>query len=373
MHLRSGSSLVTLTFFLSLFSLQPATAQQLSGSTLALNPPSENLPAGVISPNFDSGTAPSSASASTAESALPASIHGTVTDSNNDLIPGASIQLTSSNPTENSTATADDTAAFAFDRLKAKSLYRITVSAPGFITWNSDPVSLVPGQFFILNNIHLKVEGGSTSVVVSASQVQIATEQVQVELEQRVLGIIPNFYVVYDKNPAPLSSKLKFQMAMRVSYDPVSVAGMLFMSGVKQAADSPSFQQGAKGYGQRLGVEVADSFSDILIGGAILPSLLHQDPRYYYQGSGTTNSRLRHALSAPFICKGDNGRSQINFSSIGGDLASSSLSYLYYPDADHGLGVTMQNFAISTAERELSALLQEFVLRKLTTSHKKAQ
>ena len=33
-----------------------------------------------------------------------------------------------------------------------------------------------------------------------------------------------------------------------------------------------------------------------MIGGAILPSLLHQDPRYFYQGSGTKKSRALHAL-----------------------------------------------------------------------------
>jgi hypothetical protein len=57
------------------------------------------------------------------------------------------------------------------------------------------------------------------------------------------------------------------------------------------------FQQGAKGYGQRFGAVAADGITDITIGGAILPSLLHQDPRYFYQGTGTTKSHLFHAIS----------------------------------------------------------------------------
>jgi hypothetical protein len=73
------------------------------------------------------------------------------------------------------------------------------------------------------------------------------------------------------------------------------------------------------------GKKTAHGFSDIMIGGAILPSLLHQDPRYFYQGTGTTRSRLLHAMSNPFASKGDNGRLQPNYSTIGGDLAASAL------------------------------------------------
>ncbi len=108
-----------------------------------------------------------------------------------------------------------------------------------------------------------------------------------------------------------------------------------------------------------------------MFGGAILPVLLHQDPRYYYQGTGTTKSRLIHALSYPFFCKGDNGKMQPNYSTMGGDLISSSLSNLYYPTSNRGAGLVFSNFAIGTGERALSTVLQEFVLRRLTPSAKK--
>jgi hypothetical protein len=122
-----------------------------------------------------------------------------------------------------------------------------------------------------------------------------------------------------------------------------------------------------------VGAEAADGFSDILIGGAILPSLLHQDPRYFYQGTGTTRSRLEHALASPFVCRSDNGRWQPNYSSLGGDLASSALMETYYPQSNRGAGMVFGQFAISTAERELSGVVQEFVLRKLTPHAQKAQ
>jgi len=145
------------------------------------------------------------------------------------------------------------------------------------------------------------------------------------------------------------------------------------MAGVRQAARTPDYVLGAKGYGQRFGAEAADGISDILIGGAILPSILHQDPRYYYQGTGTTRSRLGHALSSPFVCKGDNGRWQPNYSSMGGDLASSALMDTYYPQSNRGAGMVFGQFAVSTAERELSGIVQEFVLRKVTLHAQKAK
>jgi hypothetical protein len=121
-------------------------------------------------------------------------------------------------------------------------------------------------------------------------------------------------------------------------------------------------------YGQRIGAISADSFADIMIGSTALPSLPHQDPRYLYQGTGTTTSRIRHALLSPFICKGDNGQWQPNYSSLGGDLASSALSNVYYPQSNRGAGHVFGNFAIGTAERMASGFAQEFILPRLTPS-----
>jgi hypothetical protein len=94
--------------------------------------------------------------------------------------------------------------------------------------------------------------------------------------------------------------------------------------------------------------------------------VLHQDPRYFYQGTGTTKSRIRHALLSPFIARGDNGKYQPNYSSLGGDLASSALANFYYPRSDRSAGFVFRNFAIQTAERVGATLAQEFVLGRFT-------
>jgi hypothetical protein len=299
------------------------------------------------------------------------SLSGTVSDVYGNVIPNALVTLDGPLPTDHRQVVANDTGGFAFDKLRGNVSYRVTIRATGFVTWTSAEIILAPSQFMILQDINLKIEGEQTSVTVYGSTEQIAVEQVHLAEQQRVLGIIPNFYVVYDsKNAVPLTTKLKYKLALRVSIDPISIAAVTSMAAIKQAADTPDFVQGAKGYGQRVGAIGADSFSDILIGGAVLPSLLHQDPRYFYQGTGTTKSRLRHALFSPFICRGDNGRSQPNYSSLGGNLASSALSNAYYPQSNRGAELVFGNFAIGTVERMLSGFAQEFILKKFTPAAK---
>lgn len=296
-------------------------------------------------------------------------INGTVTDVNGDLVPGATVTL--DGPGIHQTAVADDNGGFAFKDLKTGVIYVVSITATGFDTWSSAPIALAPEQFFVVKDVKLKLPDAVTSVTVTADSVEMATEQVQIEEKQRVLGIIPNFYVVYDsKNAVPLTAKLKFKLALKVSVDPVSFAGALFLGAVNQAADSPNYHQGWLGYGQRAGAVYADGFTDLMFGGAILPAVLKQDPRYFYQGSGTTKSRLLHAMQAPFVCKGDNGKWQPNYSTIGGDLISASLSNLYYPRSNRGPGLVFGNLLVNTAERTVSTVIQEFVLRKLTPSAK---
>jgi hypothetical protein len=303
------------------------------------------------------------------------SISGTILDVYGDIVPGALVTLQCPSPCENRTETANDTAAFDFRDLKFGVPYQVRASVNGFEDWTAPSIVLTPDHsVFFVTGIKLKIADPATSVTVYASTDQIAVEQVHLEEQQRVLGFIPNFYTVYDsQNAVPLTTKLKFQLAMRVSADPVTFAGVAFMAGVRQAMHTPNYQLGAKGYGQRFGAEAADGFSDILIGGAILPSILHQDPRYYYQGTGTTRSRLGHALASPYVCKGDNGRWQPNYSSMGGDLAAAALLNTYYPQSNRGAGIVFGQFAVNTAERELSGVVQEFILRKLTPRAQKAK
>ena len=364
-------SIVAIGISLALFHGQPAFAQAVNVEATHAAVPAGTQPEAAA-------PASSEAPTSTGPAAAPlpspsATISGTVLDINGDLVPGATVVLKADSSDDRREIVSDDNAAFKFDSVKPGIPYEVSVHIKGFSDWTSSSIVLQPSQFF-LEDIHLTMEGESTSVTVYGSTEEIAVEQVRLAEQQRVLGFIPNFYVMYDSaNAVPLTTKLKFKLAMRVARDPISILGVGFMSGIEQAANTPNYVQGAKGYGQRFGANAAGAFSDILIGGAILPSLLHQDPRYYYQGTGGTRSRLAHAFATPFICRGDNGHRQINFSTMGGDLGATALSMTYLPDSNRGMGTVFTQFGINTAERVFAAIAQEFILPRFTPSFRRSR
>lgn len=295
-----------------------------------------------------------------------ATVMGTVTDVNGDPMPNAMVVLKEVATNAPRAIMTTENGMFEFHDVTPGISYQLSISAKDFADWISPTITLEPGQFKIVTGIELRIKTDRTTVDVHYDPVEVATEQLKAEEQQRVFGIIPNFYVAYERDPAPLTAKMKFQLALKVSTDPVTAAGVALVSASRQAANSPKYGQGWGPFGERLGAVAADGFGDIMIGGAILPSLLHQDPRYFYQGSGTAGSRIRHAMFSPFVAKGDNGRWQPNYSSLGGDLASSALSNLYYPQANRGVGLVFGNFAIGTAERIGASLAQEFLIGKFT-------
>ncbi len=300
----------------------------------------------------------------------PGIIVGTVVDVNNDPIPGATVVLQGPPLKGKRTVAANENGFFEFKDIEPEGPYQIEISAEGFASWNSSDVILSSGQYVILPVPKLRVATAVTTVTVGLSAEEVATEQVKLAEQQRIFGFIPNFYVSYDQNPAPLTTKLKFQLAAKVIFDPITFVGVGIDAGAEQAGGRLNYPQGAKGYAERYGAIYTDGFTDIMIGGAILPSLLHQDPRYFYQGTGTTKSRILHALSSPFVCKGDNGKWQPNYSTMGGDLGSAAISNTYYPASNRGVGLVFGNFLIGTGQRAAADLAQEFILRRLTPKAK---
>jgi Carboxypeptidase regulatory-like domain len=296
------------------------------------------------------------------------SISGTVLDINGAIVPGATIVLDGAAGASR-TVLSDGGGTFVLQNVAPAGAYRVLIRANGFAEWKSEPFSITAGQSFELSNISLKAIGDAASVIVTASSAEIAAEQVRIEEKQRVLGLIPNYLVVYDRDPAPLTPKMKFMLAVKVSVDPVTFVGVATLSAANQAADRPNYQQGLRGYGQRFGSLYADGFTDLMIGGALLPIALHQDPRFFYQG-GATRSRIIHAIMSPFVCRSDYGRRQPNFSSIGGDLISTAIAETYYPESNRGAGAFAGTFLVNTGERMISAIAQEFILRKLTPNAK---
>jgi Carboxypeptidase regulatory-like domain len=307
-----------------------------------------------------------------APSPQTATMIGTVTDDNNGTIPAASVSLDGPSAADHRQLMSNADGFFQIDHLKAGVPYHVTITSKDFKPWTSAEIRLEPGQFFELTHIKLALSAVITVAAVTSTD-QLATEQVQAQEKQRVLGIIPNFYTTYERNPAPLTSKLKFKLALREITDPVTFAATGALAGIDQATTrDPDYRlQGVPGYAERYGAVYTDAFTNLLIGGAVLPSLLHQDPRYFYQGTGSVRSRLLHAISFGVLTKGDNGKWQPNYSSVGGDLISASISNLYYPPGERSASLVVDNALINAAARAANGVVQEFLLRKLTPSMRK--
>src|SRR5208282_1409691 len=165
-------------------------------------------------------------------------IVGTVTDVNHDPIPGASVVLESPGISERPRVVTDDNGYFEFHNVKPGVPSRVSVSAGGFADWQSPVLMIEPGQFELLAEIQLRIATQFTTVAVTYDPVEVATEQVKNEEQQRIFGFIPNYYVVYDPNPAALTAKLKFQLAFKVVVNPVTFTGVALLSGAQQAGCS---------------------------------------------------------------------------------------------------------------------------------------
>ena len=150
-----------------------------------------------------------------------------------------------------------------------------------------------------------------------------AAEQLQKQEHQRILGVIPNFNTSYLQDAESLSAKQKFRLMWKSSTDPVIFGVAAIDAGYSQLQnDFPGYHQGMEGYAKRLGASYADTFDGALWGNAILPVMLHQDPRYFRKGTGTVKQRIMYAIAMTVICKGDNGKWQPNYSNVIGNVIS---------------------------------------------------
>lgn len=262
-------------------------------------------------------------------------------------------------------ATSDRDGQFYFVGI-APGSFQLTITAPGF-TMQTISGTLHSGEDCTVPPVEMTVAESTAEVKVSLTPVEEAEAEIKDEEKQRVLGVIPNFYVTYNPTAAPLHPRQKFELAWKLTVDPVNFGVTAAIAGIQQAANSFSgYGQGAQGYAKRLGAAYADSVTSTFIGGAILPSILKQDPRYFYKGTGTRRSRVFYALANAVICKGDNGHWQANYSALMGSLAAGGISNLYYPESDRDVSVTFENTLIGIGASAANNLLQEFLIRKLT-------
>jgi hypothetical protein len=301
----------------------------------------------------------------TAQEQLAGTISGTVVDRTGAAIPGARVKLSREDQSLSPDAMSDSEGQFSFAGISPGS-FQLTITSPGFATQTSSG-SLRSEEDCIVPPVTLEVATAVSEVKVALSPVEVAEAEIKDEEKQRVLGVIPNFYVTYNPAAVPLHPKQKFELAWKATIDPINFGLTGVIAGIQQASNSfRGYWQGAQGYGKRYGAAYADSVTSTFIGSAILPSLLKQDPRYFYKGTGSKRSRFAYAIANAVICKGDNGHWQANYSGLLGGLASGGISNLYYPATDRDATVTIENTLIGIGSTAANNLLQEFVMRKFT-------
>ncbi|MFL6450802.1 MAG: carboxypeptidase-like regulatory domain-containing protein [Bryobacteraceae bacterium] len=296
-----------------------------------------------------------------------ASITGTVRDAHGEAVLGASITVVGQDIAFSRVLAADSQGAFTLGDLSPGN-YKVTIDTTG----NNEHLVLVDVALAARETRDLPVIGAhvatiSTTVHVEANPGEVAEAQLKQQEKQRLLGIVPNFFTSYIWDAAPMNSKQKFKLTFRSNTDPINFLLVATLAGVEQKHNTfPGYGQGAEGYAKRFGAVYADTMISKMVSRATLPSVFHQDPRYFYQGSDGVRSRMIHALTSAIICRGDNGRLQPNYSQVLGSFAATGIANLYRAPGDRTTSLTFRNGLMMTAATAVENLMREFVSRKLT-------
>jgi hypothetical protein len=181
--------------------------------------------------------------------------------------------------------------------------------------------------------------------------------------DTHIFNIVPNYNAVND--PAyryePISVSEKFKIAAHDGFDPFSWVTTALYAGAEQWQHQyPQFGQGSHGYAQRYGGAFADGAISNYLSEAILPSFLHEDPRYFRLGRGSVMRRIGYTLSREVVARRDSGKERFNFSEVLGNLGAAGLSNLYYPAQERSASETMEKFAVNIVSDAGFNVLKEF-------------
>jgi hypothetical protein len=301
-----------------------------------------------------------------AQGSTPRAIQGIVTDGSRSAVADAIVSLETAASTGQRTALTDEGGAFFFPAVEPGN-YKVTIAASGFAIWTTN-VSVPLGDSQPSLSATLQLAVVSSSVNVTRPPHDLAAEQLKSEEKQRLLGVLPDFFVSYVSNPVPLTAAQKFKLGWKTIIDPVSLLGTGISAGIQQARNNdPEFGQGAEGYAKRFGAQYANRVSRVIIGRVVMQSIFRQDPRYFYKGTGSIRSRVLYAIGTAFLAKGDNGNWQFDYSDVLGGVASHELSTLYYPATSRPVRRLADDVLLGFAGRAENHLFHEFVLRHFTT------
>jgi hypothetical protein len=289
-------------------------------------------------------------------------INGTVVDASGSTVAGVKVELS---PGGRQTESAN-TGEFSFADVAAGA-YRLSFIAKGFAA-KTVTAELHQGETLSLTPTELAIDTLTTEVNVTQTKAELAEAQIKVEEQQRLFGLVPNFFTSYDHDAAPLNAKQKLELTARTWFDPSAFVINGIIAGVQQAENThKGFGQGAQGYGKRYGASFADYGTSLLLEKTVMPTVFKQDPRYFYNGKGTKRARALYAISRTFVCRGDNKKDQFCYSSLIQRYGVGFVTNYYYPAADRdSAAAILRNATYSFGFDALGNLFQEFLAPKIT-------
>jgi hypothetical protein len=296
----------------------------------------------------------------------PGTITGTVIDTSGAVVAHAQVTLRLDDREPDRQTASTDEGEFSFSDV-SPGRYHLSVAADGFSV-ETIIGDLTAGGTVRLPAIALAVAPFSTQVNVTPADTELADAQVKVAEQQRIFGLLPNYFVTYDRNAAPLTVKQKFELTWKGFVDPAAFIGTGISAGIAHAENLyEGFGRGAQGYAKRYGADYATFVTRRLLDKVVMPTIVKQDPRYFYKGTGTRRSRVMYAISRSVICRGDNKKAQVCYSSLISRFAAGALTNLYFPPADRNSpGIVLEHAAIGIGGNAVGNLFQEFLARRFT-------
>lgn len=294
-------------------------------------------------------------------------IQGKVTDVSGAAILGAVVTIQAENGNQRTTVT-DGEGAFQISSLQPGN-YHIKISASGLSDWTATDVpASINGEGHPLLAV-LSVAPTATTVTVGVPPEEVAWAQLKKEETQRAFGVFPNYFVTYEKHPAPLTTAQKLHLGMKTILDPTTFALAGVSAGIQQKMNSyREYGQGTEGFAKRYGAQYATAAVGVMVSGVLMDSLVRQDPRYFYSGQGRRWRRFGYALRTSFLTKGDNGKWQPPYSDLVGMVVSAEISQTYLPGSRTQYTLLGRSLMFRFAGRVALNLAEEFVLKNVTTN-----
>lgn len=208
-------------------------------------------------------------------------------------------------------------------------------------------------------------QSGSPSANSAEGQTQTPTQSVvpaSKRQPKRILGIMPNYRAVSaGEIPPPPTPKEAFKIATKNSFDYSAFVFVGITSAMAEWSDAhPTLGEGLKGYGRYYWRGYLDKTDGNYMVTFVMPTIFHQDERYYAKGEGGFLKRAVYAATRVLITPDYHGHNSFNASEIFGRGMAQGVSMAYYPSHDRTLGALSVKYGYAIGRDALTNVFREF-------------